>query len=171
MVLTMYKALSKLWRRSFHEPLESLMRARLIRWRRQPSVVRVEKPTKLHTARKLGYKAKRGFVVVRVRVRKGSGQKPRPRSGRRPKALGVKKIKREISKEEIAVGRAQRKYPNLKPIGSYYVYEDGSYEWYEVIMVDPMIVLRDRKNRVQLPSPAARRFQRRIAELKAASPK
>jgi large subunit ribosomal protein L15e len=165
MTLTMYKALAGLWRRSFHEPLESIMRSRMIEWRRQPTVVRVDKPTKLHTARKLGYKAKRGFIVVRVRIRKGSGEKARPRSGRRPKALGVKKIKREISKEEIAVYRAQRKYPNLKPIGSYYVYEDGVYEWYEVIMVDPMIVLRDSRTSVQLPGPMARRFARRIEEL------
>lgn len=165
MTLTMYKALSELWRRSFHEPLKDIMRSRMIEWRSQPAVVRVDKPTKLHTARKLGYKAKRGFIVVRVRVRKGSGEKPRPRSGRRPKALGVKKIKREISKEEIAVYRAQRKYPNLKPIGCYYVYEDGMYEWYEVIMVDPMIVLKDRKGSVQLPGPTARRFVRRIEQL------
>lgn len=142
MTTSMYHKLAEAWRRPRESYIAELMKERLIAWRRQPAIVRVDKPTKLHTARKLGYKAKPGIVVVRVRVKKGSGEKPRPRSGRRPKALGVKKLKRGISKREIAENRALRKYPNLELMGSYYVWEDGVYEWYECILIDPQIVGR-----------------------------
>ncbi len=136
----MYNALAKAWRKPRETYIVELMRGRVITWRRQPTVVRIDKPTKLHTARKLGYKAKPGIVVVRVRVRKGSGEKSRPRSGRRPKAMGVKKIKRDISKQKIAEERALKKYPNLKLMGSYYVWEDGVYKWYECILYDPQVL-------------------------------
>ncbi|MEM3546348.1 MAG: 50S ribosomal protein L15e [Candidatus Bathyarchaeia archaeon] len=136
----MYSALAEAWKKPKESYIAELMRERAISWRRQPAIVRIDKPTKLHTARKLGYKAKPGIVVVRVRIRKGSGEKPRPRSGRRPKALGVKKIKRDISKQKIAEERVLKKYPNLKLMGSYYVWEDGVYKWYECILYDPQIL-------------------------------
>jgi large subunit ribosomal protein L15e len=136
----MYSALAEAWRDPGESYIAELMRERTIAWRRQPTIVRIDKPSKLHTARKLGYKAKPGVIVVRVRVRKGSGEKPRPSSGRRPKALGVEKLKREISKRRIAEERAVKKYPNLKLVGSYYVWEDGVYKWYECILYDPQIL-------------------------------
>ena len=37
----------------------------------------------------------------------------------------------------IAEERANRKFPNLEVLNSYYVGEDGKYYWYEVILVDP----------------------------------
>ena len=37
----------------------------------------------------LGYKAKQGIIVVRVRVRKGDLNRPRLNKGRRPKRIGV----------------------------------------------------------------------------------
>ncbi len=136
----MYRVLAKAWRNPEESCIAELMRERAIAWRRRPTIVRIDKPTKLHTARKLGYKAKPGIIVVRVRVRKGSGEKPRPNSGRRPKALGVKKLKREISKQRIAEERVAKKFPNLKLMGSYYVWEDGMYKWYECILYDPQIL-------------------------------
>ncbi|RLG66948.1 50S ribosomal protein L15e, partial [archaeon] len=68
---------------------------------------------------------------------KGGRRKPRPRSGRRQKHLGVVKYTPAKSRRLIAEERAARKYPNLEVLGSYMVGEDGQHEWYEVIMVDP----------------------------------
>jgi len=132
----MYKYLKELWKKSTEE-LKKLMKERLIKWRRGPSVVRVNKPTRLDRARALGYKAKQGFVVVRVRVRKGGRRKPRPRAGRRPKRMGVYGFAPAKSLRLIAEERAARKYPNLEVLNSYYIAEDGKYKWYEVILVDP----------------------------------
>jgi large subunit ribosomal protein L15e len=119
------------------EAVEELRRNELIEWRRQPAVVRVEKPTDIEAARRLGYKAKPGFIIVRSRVRKGGRRKPRPRSGRRPKHMGVVLFKPGKSRREMAEERAASKYPNMRMLGSYWVGEDGVYKWFEVVMVDP----------------------------------
>ncbi|MBS7609225.1 50S ribosomal protein L15e [Candidatus Bathyarchaeota archaeon] len=137
MATSAYKKMSEAWRHPEDSHIKSFMTARLPVWRRQPSILRISKPTKLHRARALGYKAKQGYVVVRVRIRRGSGEKTRPRSGRRQKALGVEKIKRGKSKKLIAEERAAKHFPNLKVLNSYLVWEDGIYKWFEVILVDP----------------------------------
>ncbi|HEX69358.1 MAG TPA: 50S ribosomal protein L15e [Candidatus Bathyarchaeota archaeon] len=132
-----YKYLADAWKVPDQSYIEEIMRQRVIEWRKQPTIVRIEKPTRLDRARKLGYKAKQGFVVVRVRVRRGGLRKPRPRSGRRPKRMGVAKYKPAKSLRLIAEERAARKFPNLEVLNSYWVWEDGRYKWFEVIMVDP----------------------------------
>jgi len=133
---SMYHYIAVLWREHGEEH-EKLIKSRLIEWRREPSIVRIEKPTRLERARKLGYKAKPGFIVVRVRVRKGGLRKPRPRSGRRPKRMGVYGHSPKKSLRLIAEERAARRYRNLEVLNSYYVGEDGLYKYYEVILVDP----------------------------------
>ncbi len=126
------------WRKRNELPeLRELWRIRLMKWRRQPAVVRVEKPTRPDRARELGYRAKQGFVIARVRVRKGGRRRPRPRSGRKQAGMGVSKLTPGKSIRWIAEERAARKFPNLEVLNSYYVAEDGRYYWYEVILVDP----------------------------------
>ncbi|MGC8582385.1 MAG: 50S ribosomal protein L15e [Thermoproteus sp.] len=116
---------------------EKVMRTRLIQWRREPAIVRVERPTRLNRARSLGYKAKQGVVVVRVRVRRGPFNRRRPDSGRRPKRMGVYGITLWKSWQQVAEERAARRYPNLEVLGSYWVADDGMYRYFEVIMIDP----------------------------------
>ncbi|MEM3727717.1 MAG: 50S ribosomal protein L15e [Candidatus Bathyarchaeia archaeon] len=132
-----YKYIAEAWKKPEESFVKELMRKRLIEWRKEPAIVRVEKPTRLDRARKLGYKAKQGFIIVRVRVRRGGLRKQRPRSGRRPKRMGVKKYKPAKSLRLIAEERAARKFPNLEVLNSYWVGEDGRFKWFEVIMVDP----------------------------------
>ncbi|MCS7105194.1 MAG: 50S ribosomal protein L15e [Thermofilaceae archaeon] len=132
-----YKYVAELWKKPRRGPLVELYRKRMIEWRNQPTVVRVERPTRINRARALGYKAKPGFIIARVRVRKGGLNRQRPRSGRRPKRMGVYGYAPHKGSQLIAEERAARKFPNLVVIGSYWVGEDGMYEWYEVVMVDP----------------------------------
>ncbi len=108
-----------------------------IEYRKGKSIERVEKPTKLHRARTLGYKAKQGYVVVRARIRKGGMHKVRPKRGRKPRAMGVSKYTTGKNLQWVAEERVQRKYPNLEVLNSYKVYADGKSWYYEVIMVDP----------------------------------
>ncbi len=119
------------------EGFKEFYKQRLIQWRKEEAITRVKKPTNPVRARELGYKAKQGFIIVRVRVRKGSGKHTRPNKGRRPSRMGVRKLKRRISIQVIAEQRAARKYPNLEVLNSYWVGEDGQHKWYEVIMIDP----------------------------------
>ncbi len=132
-----YKYISKAWEKPDTSFVKELMWHRLIEWRKQPAAVRIKKPTRLDRARKLGYKAKQGFVIVRVRVRRGGLNRPRPRSGRKPRRMGVTKYKPAKSMKLIAEERAARKFPNLEVLSSYWVGEDGRYKWHEIIMVDP----------------------------------
>lgn len=114
-----------------------LYKKKLYEWRRQPAIVRVERPTNLARARALGYRAKKGFLIVRVRVRKGHRKRPRFRAGRKPGPQMAKRLSPKKSKQWIAEERAARKFPNLEVLNSYWVGEDGQHVWYEVIMVDP----------------------------------
>lgn len=117
--------------------LRELMRKRIRDWRHGPTIVRVERPTRLDRARALGYKAKQGVVVVRARVRKGGRRKVRPWRGRRPKRMGVRKFVPKKSIQLIAEERAARKYPNLEVLNSYPLGSNGTREYFEVIMLDP----------------------------------
>ena len=133
----MYRHLREAWKRPKDSYVGDVMRQRVIVWRRQPSTVRIDKPTRLDRARSVGYKAKKGFVVVRTRVRRGGRRKIRPVLGRRQKRMGVKKFTPAKSKRLIAEERAARKYPNLEVLNSYWVWQDGRYKWFEIVMVDP----------------------------------
>jgi large subunit ribosomal protein L15e len=132
-----YKYVARAWKKPEASFVKELMWHRLIEWRRQPAVLRVERPTRIDRARKLGYKAKQGFVVTRVRVRRGGFKRKRPKAGRRPKRMGVAKLKLAKSLRLIAEERAARKFPNLEVLNSYWVWEDGRFKWFEVIMLDP----------------------------------
>ena len=135
--MSAYKYISKAWRKPAQSYVGELSRLLAVDWRREPAITRIAKPTRLDRARRLGYKAKLGHVMVRVRVRKGGARKPRPVSGRRPKAIGVTKFVQAKSLKQIAEERAARKFPNLKVINSYWVWEDGRNTWFEVVMVEP----------------------------------
>jgi large subunit ribosomal protein L15e len=132
-----YKYISKAWRNPRKSYVRDMMRRVAERWRKEPAIIRVEAPTRLDRARRFGYKAKQGFVVVRVRLRKGGARKIRPVSGRRPRALGVTKFTRGKSLKKIAQDRAAKKFPNMLPLNSYWTWEDGKHKWFEVVMVDP----------------------------------
>ena len=122
----------KLWKENSPE-----IRDRVVHWRKQEAVTRIEKPSRIQRARRLGYKAKQGIVVIRMRVGTGGMRKQRPRSGRRPKHLGVTRIKADVSMKKVAENRVLERYPNMKLLGSYFVYKDGMHYWFEVILADP----------------------------------
>ncbi len=112
------------------------LKRRAIEWRRGPTILRVERPSRLGRARSLGYKAKQGMFVVRIKISRGGMRQKRPRSGRRPKHLGVLKIKGHFNSKDTAERRVAEKHPNAKVLGSYPVYKDGKFIWYEVILAD-----------------------------------
>ncbi|OLB91827.1 MAG: 50S ribosomal protein L15 [Thaumarchaeota archaeon 13_1_40CM_38_12] len=126
----------QVWLRMWKENAPEL-RAKAVEWRRQNALVRVERPSRIQKARQLGYKAKQGIVVIRMRVGRGNMRKKRPVAGRRPKHLGVLRIKPALSMQRVAERRVLERHPNMQLLGSYYLYQDGLYLWYEVILADP----------------------------------
>lgn len=132
--------MAKAWKKPESSYVKELMQQRTITWRKQPAMLRVDKPTRIDRARRLGYKDKTGYVVVRVRVRRGGLRKQRPKAGRRQKRMGVTKFKPAKSVRLIAEERAAKRFPNLEVLNSYWVWQDGRYKWFEVILVDRVLL-------------------------------
>jgi large subunit ribosomal protein L15e len=137
MARSFYSHIREAWRDPDEGKLAELQWQRKQEWREQGAIERIERPTRLDRARELGYKAKQGVVVARVAVRKGNARKQRFNAGRRTKRQGVNRIGRSKNLRNIAEGRAARKYRNLRVVNSYWVGEDGSRKWFEVIFADP----------------------------------
>jgi len=131
-----YKYIRDLWKKP-KANMPELMKARLIKWRKEPVTMRLEHPTRIDRARSLGYKAKPGFIVVRQRVMSGGHENPNKftRGGRRPKRQTTKMVLRK-SYQLIAEERASKKFVNCEVLNSYWVAKDGQNYWYEVILVD-----------------------------------
>lgn len=132
----LYQHLAENWKKP-KEKLGEVLRGRLIQFRREQTVVRIERPTRLDRARSVGYKAKLGYAVARVKVGKGGRRRQLyGRRGRKPTKMGLVHFSHGKSLQRIAEEKAQRKFVNMNVIGSYLAGEDGRHEWFEVILVD-----------------------------------
>ena len=133
----LHKHVSAAWKKP-KEGIPSRYRIdRMAGWRKEPVFMRIDKPTRIDAARRVGYKAKQGVVVVRTRVRRGGLRKGKIHMKRKPSKAGIKKITMGKSIQRIAEERSARRYPNLEVLNSYWVGEDGKNKFYEVIMIDP----------------------------------
>src|SRR3989344_3438973 len=102
-------------REAWKVPNQEMVRTSMITWRTENAVTKIEKPTRLDKARMLGYKAKKG---------------------RRSKRMTVSKVLK-MNYRWVAEQRAQKKFPNLEVLNSYYLAQDGKHYFFEVILVDP----------------------------------
>lgn len=127
----MYHFLKQAWKK----PDMKVLRERMIEWRASDAVVRVDRPLRLDRARELGYKAKNGVVVVRVRLVRGGHRRSRPNKGRRSKRMHTYKTLK-LNYREIAEQKASRKFPNCTALNSYWIGKDGIHYFFEVILLD-----------------------------------
>jgi len=105
-------------------------------WRKGEALTREDKPLKAWRARELGWKDKPGLIAVVVRVGKG-GRKRRQTSGGRKPAKAYDYATLHKSKQTQAEERANRKFPNCEVLASYWLWEDGQYKYFEIILIDP----------------------------------
>ncbi|MBP2132455.1 large subunit ribosomal protein L15e [Methanomicrobium sp. W14] len=133
---SMYSYVRDAWKCPDKSDVKVLLWHRMQEWRKEGSVVRVERPTRIDRARNLGYRAKQGIIVVRVKVRRGGRRKSRYIRGRRTARMGMRRATMGKSIQRIAEERATRRYVNMEVLNSYWVGEDGRSKWYEVILVD-----------------------------------
>ena len=131
----MAKGLYHQIREAWKKPDKDILRERMIKWRAGKTIEKVDKPLRLDKARALGYKAKKGFVVVRIRIGRGGRTRKKPNKARRTKRQTNRKNVK-MSYKWIAEGRVQKKFPNLEVLNSYHIGKDGKYYFYEVILVD-----------------------------------
>lgn len=118
--------------------LRFLLRVRAWEYRQQNKITRVTHPTRPDKARRLGYKAKQGFVVYRVAVRRGSRKRPVSKGivYGKPKHQGIF-VTAVRNLRSVAEERVGRRCGNLRVLNSYWVNQDATYKYYEVILVDP----------------------------------
>jgi large subunit ribosomal protein L15e len=132
-----YSYIGDAWSSPREGVVGALRQNRLMAWRREMTVQRIDRPTRLDRARTLGYKAKQGIIVARVKVRRGGLRKSRYIRNRRTRHMGMNMITMAKSIQRIAEERAGRRFRNMEVLNSYWVGEDGKHKWYEVILVDP----------------------------------
>jgi len=134
-----YKYLEEIGKKKQADVCRFLRRVRTWEFRQLPAIHRATRPTRPDKARRLGYKAKQGYVVYRVRVRRG-GRKRRVAKGicyGKPSTSGVTKLKATRNLQSVAEERVGRKLGSLRVLNSYWVCQDGVHKWYEAVMVDP----------------------------------
>lgn len=99
-----YKYLEELWRKKQSDLLRFLLRVRCWQFRQLKAIHRASRPTRPDKARRLGYKAKQGYVVYRVRVRRG-GRKRKVHKGHqmgKPTNQGINQLKFQRSLRSVA---------------------------------------------------------------------
>lgn len=131
----MVNGLSHYLRQVWKQPTRE-MKERMIAWRASNAVVKVEKPLRLDRARALGYKAKKGITVFRVRVLRGGRKRERKHVKGRMTRKQTNRKTLKMNYQWVAEMRIARKYPTLEVLNSYEVGKDGMHAFYEVIMVD-----------------------------------
>lgn len=132
----MTKGLYHYIREAWKKPDAKILRERMTEWRKGNVFTKVDKPLRADRARSLGYKAKTGFVVIRIRINRGGHKRARPNKGRRSKRLHIRK-NLSMSYKWIAEQRVSKKYTNLEVLNSYQIGKDGQHYFFEVICLDP----------------------------------
>merc|ERR1719389_239872 len=134
-----YKYLEEFWRKKQSDVVRFILRVRSWEYRQLPVIHKAQRPSRPDKARKLGYKRKQGYVVYRIRIRRG-GRKRQVAKGcvyGKPVNQGINKLKFERTHKNVAEDRVARKASNLRVLNSYWVGQDAVFKFFEVILVDP----------------------------------
>jgi len=132
--MSMYKEMKGSFQAGYKERSD-LYKQRMVSWRADPPVKRIDGPTNITRARELGYRAKQGVLVARVRVKGGKKKRDTVGGGRKPSKSG-RFFSPGKSTQAIAEERAVRRFSNCEVLNSYFVGDAGSERFYEVILLD-----------------------------------
>ncbi|KAH8926020.1 60S ribosomal protein L15-B, partial [Atractiella rhizophila] len=144
-----YKYISELQKKKQSDVLRFLLRVRCWEYRQLNVIHRATRPSRPDKARRLGYKAKQGYLIYRVRVRRGNRKRQAAKGATygKPTNQGVSQLKFQRSLRSVAEERVARRCGGLRVLNSYWINQDGVYKYFEVILVDPQhkAVRRDAK--------------------------
>ena len=147
-----YKYMSELYRKKQSDVMRYLLRIRCWQYRQLTKVRlsyevhrdltswyqvhRAPRPSRPDKARRLGYKAKQGFCIYRISMRRGGRKRPVAKGCPygKPKTSGpVNQQKPERNLQSIAEERVGRRLKGLRVLNSYWVGQDSTYKYYEVM--------------------------------------
>jgi large subunit ribosomal protein L15e len=134
-----YKYLEELWKKKQSDVMRFILRIRTWELRQLPTIHRASRSSRPDKARRLGYKAKQGYVLYRVRVRRGGRKRPVSKGivYGKPSSVGVSQLKPARNLRSVAEERVGRKFGGLRVLNSYWITQDGTHKYFEVICVDP----------------------------------
>lgn len=87
--------MQELYRKKQSDVLRYLLRIRVWQYRQLTKMVRSPRPSRPDKARRLGFRSKQGYVIYRIRVRRGGRKRPVPKGCTygKPKSHGVNELK------------------------------------------------------------------------------
>lgn len=90
-----YRYVQELYRKKQSDVMRYLLRVRVWQYRQLTKFHRAPRPSRPDKARRLGYKAKQGFSIFRIRVRRGGRKRPVAKGCTygKPKSHGVNELK------------------------------------------------------------------------------
>lgn len=99
-----YRYMQELYRKKQSDVMRYLLRIRVWQYRQLTKLHRSPRPTRPDKARRLGYRAKQGYVIYRIRVRRGGRKRPVPKGCTygKPKSHGVNQLKPYRGLQSIA---------------------------------------------------------------------
>uniref|UniRef100_A0A643ATE7 Ribosomal protein L15 n=1 Tax=Balaenoptera physalus TaxID=9770 RepID=A0A643ATE7_BALPH len=116
-----YKYIQELWRKKQSDVMRFLLRVRCWQYCQLSALHRAPRPTRPDKACRLGYKAKQGSVIYRVRGRRGGRKRPVAKGVTycKPVHHGVNQLKLARSLQSVAKERAGRHCGALRVLNSY----------------------------------------------------
>ena len=107
-----YKYMQELYRKKQSDVMRFLQRVRTWQYRQLCAVHRAPRPTRPDKARRLGYRAKQGVCIYRVRVRRGGRKRPVSKGATygKPTNQGVNQLKFQRSLQSTAEVRTNAFY-------------------------------------------------------------
>jgi len=135
-----YSYIRELWTKKQSDVMRYILRLRCWEYRQMPELVRLTRPSRPERAHALGYKAKQGYVIYRIRIRKGGRRKvaAKNRVYGKNRTHHIFKLTPKVNLQNLAEIKAGSKLSSLRLLNSYWVNQDGVYKYYECIFVDPI---------------------------------
>ena len=92
-----------------------------------------------HTHVCFSHSLSQGYTIYRVAVRRGGRKRPNYKGivYGKPKNQGINQLKFARSLRSVAEERVGAKCSNMRVLNSYWVNQDATFKYYEVILVDP----------------------------------
>eukprot|EP01083_Nonionella_stella_P234652 825828_1 len=99
-----YRYLNELWKKKQADTMRFISRIRAWNYRQLPRVHRATRQTRPEKARMLGYKESPGFVIYRVRIRRGGRRRPERKVviWVKPSNHGINQIKNRTNFQRFA---------------------------------------------------------------------
>lgn len=99
-----YRYVQELYRKKQSEVMRYLLRIRVWQYRQLTKLHRCPRSSRPDKARRLGYRAKQGYVIYRIRIRRGGRKRPVPKGCTygKPKSHGINELKPYRKLQNIA---------------------------------------------------------------------